>query len=428
MAAGADANVRARNGKTPLGWAAQIDRPLAVELLIRAGADPNLADAQGRTALHLVFDSAKQVSVPVIEAILRAGADPDLLDHAGISALRGGSWFSKTAEGHAFACNFLLETLREEIVGAAPAERREAALRCYARRVGTTGVLLCMERGHITRALELIDARADVRPPALLVKAAALGHTELVAELLRRGFDPDASVELTTPLEAAARTGQVALVERLLAAGADICACDDYGENVVTAAAGSHGSAVPVLEVLWAHVRARGRSDEERARWGEQLVNPTPVGYTPLHRARHMATVLWLVERGAAMEVVNSSRTLDTPLLHHLREGREDLAVLLVEHGADIERTNKEGDTPLLIACRKGLLAAARALLGRGADPEHTNLEGETPRRLAALRPSSRRCSNRHPEPRRRARPSMPCDPRGIRSSRRSTSTRRRKH
>ena len=55
------------------------------ESLLRAGADPNLADEEGRTPLHLA--AALSESPKVMAALLRAGASPRVRDGRGRTPL-----------------------------------------------------------------------------------------------------------------------------------------------------------------------------------------------------------------------------------------------------------------------------------------------------------------------------------------------------
>ncbi len=56
-----------------------------VRLLLEHGADPDIRDAEGRTALHLV--SARGVSGEAIRALVEAGADLNARDHEGRTPL-----------------------------------------------------------------------------------------------------------------------------------------------------------------------------------------------------------------------------------------------------------------------------------------------------------------------------------------------------
>jgi len=68
IAAGLDVNARAKDGRTPLHWAAGFDCADCAALLLKAGARVGARDEDGNTPLH----GASKDSVP---HLLRAGAD-----------------------------------------------------------------------------------------------------------------------------------------------------------------------------------------------------------------------------------------------------------------------------------------------------------------------------------------------------------------
>ena len=78
-------------GDTALHLAAAALRPLAVEALIAAGADPNAANRRGATALHYACDARPRLGKTwdpsrqrsVIERLLDAGSDIERKDKAG---------------------------------------------------------------------------------------------------------------------------------------------------------------------------------------------------------------------------------------------------------------------------------------------------------------------------------------------------------
>ena len=72
-------NARATDGRTPLHWAAQSSHR-SIDRLIDRGADPEIGDANGATALHL---AAKAGNDKAVQKLIAAGADPNAADTKG---------------------------------------------------------------------------------------------------------------------------------------------------------------------------------------------------------------------------------------------------------------------------------------------------------------------------------------------------------
>ena len=81
---GWDINERV-GGRTLLHHDANHGHGKRVRLLLDLGADPDLKDGEGRTALHLVC--ARGMGTETIRALVEAGADPDARDHEGRTPL-----------------------------------------------------------------------------------------------------------------------------------------------------------------------------------------------------------------------------------------------------------------------------------------------------------------------------------------------------
>lgn len=83
---GADPDMEDEEGSTALRWAARCGNTEIASLLLEKGADPNLADKNDRmTALHYaVFERNSET----VAALLKAGADPTLENIHGESPLR----------------------------------------------------------------------------------------------------------------------------------------------------------------------------------------------------------------------------------------------------------------------------------------------------------------------------------------------------
>jgi ankyrin repeat protein len=263
------------------------------------------------------------------------------------------------------------------------------------------------QAGDVATVRTLLADGADVNAfgydgtPALhwAVRSADAALVEL---LLDAGADPDLpSRTKLTPLHIAAENGDVALLARLIEAGGDPNAVDYAGEPVLHTAARDSG--VDAIALLL---------DEGAALDGRDEV----YGLTALMvaaREGELDVVKLLIDRGADIEATGTAgaepnfippstitgtqglgfvrggwpergirmpiRGGMTPLLYAVREGRSDVATLLLDAGANLEHANPDHITPLLMAILNEHLALAQELIARGADVNAEDWWGETP-------------------------------------------------
>jgi ankyrin repeat protein len=109
LAAGADANLAEADGYTPLAWAVSGGSLDAAWMLLDAGADPNQRDGHGRTPLHR---AAEQGRLSLVRLLLEHGADGSLRDDDGRTPLDA---------AHEKAGRDLEPELRSDLVKHAPA-------------------------------------------------------------------------------------------------------------------------------------------------------------------------------------------------------------------------------------------------------------------------------------------------------------------
>ena len=94
ISAGADVNIRNHKGQSALHVAAKAGFGDIVQLLADTGADVNGLDARGESALAYAIRSTvkdKDRLIDVVSRLTEAGANPDLASGAGISARRAAS-------------------------------------------------------------------------------------------------------------------------------------------------------------------------------------------------------------------------------------------------------------------------------------------------------------------------------------------------
>jgi uncharacterized protein len=208
---GADLNAKSRVGTAALHHCVKENKPALVELLLELGADPNLPDADGRTALFWAGQSkAKRIAtilkthraqIPATQAqsdrLLRAGAEGNLPQ--------------------------LKDLLRER--NHLPVDPRDTIDQ---RRF--TPLMHAVAQGHIDCARFLISRGADIEATALpedsvLTIAAEFGQVAVIQLLLKKGVQLERrNREQRTPLLQAAVCRQAQAMKVLLEAGADLAA------------------------------------------------------------------------------------------------------------------------------------------------------------------------------------------------------------
>lgn len=219
---------------------------------------------------------------------------------------------------------------------------------------GAPALSVMLHVGASSNALDLARAALDLgADPSVdgarfgitpLHRAAHYGATAVVALLLERGADPDPlDHDGATPLMQAAQAGHVDVMRRLIEAGAD---------PLRTSATGAF---LPAL------ASASGRSDavalaEQAVRSSSEQSRTVPSSFS---------------EVGGLVAAA----------------GRGDLeaASRLLQKGADVNATARNGFTSLHLAVRDGHLDLARLLLDAGADVNSRSFHGLTPIRLALL-------------------------------------------
>ena len=190
----------------------------------------------------------------------------------------------------------------------------------------------------------------------------------------------------TTLLMSACRSGQVEVVEFLLANGARVQEKDDKQRTALHFAA--LNNSVDVVKLL---LRADGRMNDEDCN-----------GLTPLHCASQNGrteTVVFLIENGSDVNRPTRARYGITQNEHFANEferatalhlaaqnGQYDTVKSLMQKGAKINALTSKGQTSLMLAAEGGHVTTAELLFSNGVNINVTDQSGKTALEYAAIK------------------------------------------
>lgn len=243
---------------------------------------------------------------------------------------------------------------------------------------GMTALHWAVRQDDTETAKLLIHAGANVQAATRLgltplALACANANPAMIRLLLGAGANVNfAGPNGETPLMIAARLGDTEPIQALLDGGADVNAKDTAAEStaLMVAIRGNHAEAVKLLIAHGADVNARTRVGAKPA------IRPPNAG-----GGSHGAGII----RGGVPERGQQDPTPGgmSPLLYAARDGRLDIAQMLVAAGADVSQTEANRIDPLQMAIENDHVDVAKFLLDRNANVNTADAWGRTPLWLA---------------------------------------------
>ncbi|CAG1996634.1 unnamed protein product [Fusarium graminearum] len=186
--------------------------------------------------------------------------------------------------------------------------------------------------------------------------AAYYGRMDIFELLLKSGADPDLTPKgaVTTPLIQAMTRGDLEMVKLLVKYKVTI----DTRETSVWSRTPMHIAVDSKKPAIVQYLLAQGADPNVRDSEGVPPIASAVKAGDP-------DVVQWLVEKGAVQNLTNASN--ETTLLHEAISHPETLRILL-QHGADITMTNKWSHTALDVAIGCNYLASVRIILETSRD------------------------------------------------------------
>jgi ankyrin repeat protein len=394
LAKGADANMADADGSTALHWAVENDDAELTQALLAAGARARVANRHGIAPLHL---AAANGDATIVQRLIAAGADVNgatpggetplmmaartgapesvtaLLAHGADVEAREG-WRGQTAlmwaatENNAEAIRLLVEA--------------GADVKARSKSGSFTAFLFAVRGGHVDASRALLDVGSEVneRMPdgmSALVLALYNAHYELASFLLDRGADPNAAEQGWTALH------QVAWARR-----------PNRGFNMPGAVpTGGVDSLDLVRKLVAKGANINARMTKEPRDGNRNMLNRT--GATPFVMAAKSADVPLmrvLLDAGADPAIKTNDGTSalmvaagvgvygpgESPGTHE--EALEAVKLAYEAGGGDVNDANRDGETALLGAVyRGGAVPVIQFLADKGAKLDVANKKQWTP-------------------------------------------------
>ena len=310
IATGVNVNTAQGDGLTALHWAARNGDVETVAVLVAAGADPAVVTRIGsHTPLHVASKAGRG---GVIKALLAAGSDPNAMTTTGVTPL------------HLSAASGDIEAVRALLPYQADINVREAGW-------GQTPLMFASARNRVDVIEALLEAGADTRMTGKVINVTTRDKVDREDARARRERISKLRDQLMGIERQEPATGQP--------------------EPVAESSSTPNSASTQPAEQFEALAIEVDLQEE-----------PEPLGYPDLVGAHGGLTALLLAAREGHVEAtrtllaggadINGQSTSDrtTPMLMATINGHFDLAMYLLDQGADPTLVSDAGATPLYAA------------------------------------------------------------------------------
>ncbi len=315
-------NFTSKDGTTPLMAVAKTGRLDIAKVLLQHGANPNLKDAKGKTALNYAAENRNHnIVLELIDTQVIKIADKD----TALSASMASAAYAKD-----------LNTVYELLDRGAEVNGKN--------HLGHTALIAAVDTGDIkfVKSILALEPALDVKDNTgrtALMHSIQNNDNAITKLLLQEGANP-ATQDLmaTTPLILAAKNSNNAIVKEMLRLGADVNEQDRLGRSALSWAVENND--YPVFNTLISH------NVTPDLRYGKE-------NYTPLMGAARNGDykmVGELLEKGAEVNLQDTAE--NTALYYAVIGDHTKVATLLIAYGAN--PLIKSKDTPSLTNIARG--------------------------------------------------------------------------
>ena len=322
-------------GMRPLHFAVARGSALMVKLLLERGADINIRDRDGHTPITLGIADNDEDRLAAMSALLNAGADLQIPNNKGVTALHVACF-----QGAPQVVELLLEAgadANTESTIVNPVKPLDYAM-------------LRPADAAREKIVELLQARGG--QPKISEKGAVGGDDSLESKKEQLSLPIVKQKTSFSEEKGPWKQGQGCMAEELYSAAG-------HSEEVLTAFLKETGASINVGDAdlgrsalyLAARDGVKAAVRNLLDQGADAGIQDDTIGIAPLHLAAkngHYDIATLLLERGADIEITKANG--ERPLHLASESGHESMVYLLVERGADINARTKRGWTPYLYA------------------------------------------------------------------------------